>query len=56
MPTGQIYICLVDGTGARLIPGRIFTTGQAIPVASAPKLLLTLGNASVHMKVNGAPI
>jgi cytoskeletal protein RodZ len=55
-PTGTVYVCLVDGTGKKLIPGTIFTTGQTIPTQTAPKLLLTLGNASVTMKVNGSPV
>jgi cytoskeleton protein RodZ len=55
-PTGQVYVCLVDGTGKTLIPGLIFNTGQTIPVKTASKLLLTLGNASVQMKVNGVTV
>jgi hypothetical protein len=56
VPTGTVYVCLVDGAGRRLIPGRIFAPGQAIPTHTARKLLLTLGNASVQMKVNGAEV
>lgn len=56
VPTGSVYVCLVDGSGKKLIPGRIFAGGQQIPTETAPKLLLTLGNASVRMKVNGAPV
>jgi cytoskeleton protein RodZ len=53
VPTGQIYVCLVTGTGRKLIPGVIYSAGQTIPTQRAGKLLLTLGNASVTMKVNG---
>jgi cytoskeleton protein RodZ len=53
VPTGQVYVCLVDGTGRKLIPGRIFAAGQTVPAQTSRKLLLTLGNASVRMKVNG---
>jgi hypothetical protein len=56
VPTGQVYVCLVDGAGNKLIPGRIFSAGQTIPTKTAPKLLLTLGNASVTMKVNGSDV
>jgi cytoskeleton protein RodZ len=52
-PTGTVYVCLVDGTGKKLINEQTFALGQTIPVESAPKLLLTLGNASVTMKVDG---
>jgi cytoskeleton protein RodZ len=55
-PTGTVYVCLVDGAGKKLIPGQIFGAGQTIPTETAPTLLLTLGNASVHMKVNGSPV
>jgi hypothetical protein len=53
VPTGSVYVCLVDGGGRKVIPGQIFASGQTIPVATASKLLLTLGNNSVQMKVNG---
>lgn len=56
VPTGAVYVCLVDATGKRLIPGQIFNVGQTVPVVTAPKLLLTLGNAAVKMKVNGAAV
>jgi len=55
-PTGAVYVCVVDGAGKKLIPGQIFSVGQTIPSESAPKLLLTLGNDSVRMKVNGATV
>jgi cytoskeleton protein RodZ len=53
MPTGAVYVCLVDGKGKTLIPGRIFDVGQTVPSETARKLLLTLGNNSVQMKVDG---
>ena len=56
VPTGAVYVCLVDGHGNRLIPGQIFNVGQTIPTKTSSKLLLTLGNASVRMKVNGVSV
>jgi transcriptional regulator with XRE-family HTH domain len=56
VPTGAVYVCLVDGHGKRLIPGEIFNVGQTIPTKTSSKLLLTLGNASVKMKVNGVSV
>jgi len=56
VPTGTVYVCLVDGTGKKLIPGQIFSSGQTIPTETASKMLLTLGNNAVQMKVNGAPV
>jgi transcriptional regulator with XRE-family HTH domain len=56
VPTGAVYVCLVDAHGKRLIPGEIFNVGQTIPTKTSSKLLLTLGNASVRMKVNGVSV
>jgi cytoskeleton protein RodZ len=54
--TGQVYVCLVDGSGRQLIPGQIFDTGQKIPTETRDKLLLTLGNAAIKITANGAPV
>ena len=56
VPTSSVYVCLEDGNGKKLIPGVIFTSGQSIPTETAKKLMLTLGNDSVLMKVNGKPV
>jgi hypothetical protein len=56
VPTGTVYVCLEDGAGRPLIRGTIFNVGQTIPTFTRDKLLLTLGNASVQMKVNGKPV
>jgi cytoskeleton protein RodZ len=56
VPTGTVYACLVNGSGVKLINERTFATGQTVPTERAPKLLLTLGNASVQMKVNGKTV
>ncbi len=53
VPTGAVYVCLVNDKGKQLIPGRIFDSGQTIPTETGRKLLLTLGNNSVQMKVDG---
>jgi cytoskeleton protein RodZ len=56
VPKGTVYVCLVDGAGKKLIPGQIFSAGQTIPTKTASKMLLTLGNNSVQMKVNGTNV
>jgi cytoskeletal protein RodZ len=58
VPTGPtpVYVCLVDGSGKKLIPGEIFNVGQRIPTKTSSKLLVTFGNASVKMKVNGVTV
>jgi cytoskeletal protein RodZ len=53
VPTGALYVCLVNGAGKKLINQQIFTAGQTIRPERARKLLLTLGNASVTMTANG---
>jgi cytoskeleton protein RodZ len=53
IPTGQVYVCVVDGSGRKLIPGLTYSAGETIPIETADKLLLTLGNNAVTMKVNG---
>jgi hypothetical protein len=54
--TSSVYVCLEDGNGNVLIPGVTFAAGSAIPVKSAKKLLLTLGNDAVQMKINGKSV
>ncbi len=54
--TGRVYVCLVNGSGHKLIPGLVYNAGQTIPVKTAPKLLLTLGTNAVQMKVNGVSV
>jgi hypothetical protein len=56
VPTGPVYVCLVNGAGKKLIYERTFDPGQRIPTERGGKLLLTLGNASVHMTVDGRPV
>jgi hypothetical protein len=56
IPTGRVYVCLVDGSGHPLIPGQIFSPGQTVPTETKDKLLLTLGNNAVQMKVNGKSV
>ena len=51
-----VYVCLLNGTGRKLIPGLSYASGQTIPVKTAPKLLLTLGNNAVQMRVNGKQV
>jgi len=56
VPTSSIYVCVEDGNGKKLIPGLLFAAGQTIPTETAPKLMITLGNPSVQMKVNGKTV
>ncbi len=53
VPTGNVYVCVVNGAGQKLINEQTYAAGQTIPTETAAKLLVTLGNNSVQMKVNG---
>ncbi|HEY1509144.1 MAG TPA: helix-turn-helix domain-containing protein [Solirubrobacteraceae bacterium] len=56
VPTATVYVCVVNGAGTKLIAGQVFAAGQTIPTEKATKLLITLGNSSVDMKVNGKTV
>jgi hypothetical protein len=56
VPTGTVYVCLVDGGGKKLINAQIFALGQTIPTQKANHLLLTLGNNSVKVAVDGRSV
>jgi cytoskeleton protein RodZ len=56
VPTATVYVCVENGAGAKLIAGRTFAAGETIPTEKAGKLLITLGNSSVQMKVNGKTV
>ena len=56
VPTDTVYVCLVNGSGNKLIDEQTYSPRQTIPTETAGKLLLTLGRAGVQMKVNGQPV
>jgi cytoskeleton protein RodZ len=56
VPTATVYVCVENGAGTKLIAGRVFAAGETIPTEKASKLLITLGNSSVQMKVNGKAV
>jgi cytoskeletal protein RodZ len=56
VPTGTVYVCLVDGHGRKLIPGRTLSAGQKLPVQVGKTLLLTVGNNAVTITANGAKV
>jgi hypothetical protein len=56
IPTGAVYVCLENGARKVLVPGLTYDVGQTIPTKTAKEFLLTLGNTSVQMKINGKPV
>jgi cytoskeleton protein RodZ len=53
VPTGTVYVCLVDGTGKKLIPGLTLTAGNSSKVFTARRFRITLGNAEAQLRLNG---
>lgn len=53
--TAPVYVCLVNGRGKFLIFEKTYAPGQTIPTFKQKRMLLTLGNANVQVKVNGKP-
>jgi cytoskeleton protein RodZ len=53
-PTGPVYVCLISATGAKLIPGVILQPGSNQPTYHSHRFLLTLGNASAHLFIDGS--
>jgi hypothetical protein len=56
VPTSSLYVCAVNGAGKKLINEQTFQPGQTIPTLTGQKLLITLGNNSLQMKVNGKTV
>ena len=55
-PTAPVYVCLVNGRGRDLIFEKTYTVGDTIPTFTEHRMLLTLGNANVQVKVNGKAV
>lgn len=53
VPTGPVYVCLADGAGRTLIPGRTLTPGRPSALFTGARFLVRLGNSAVRLRVNG---
>ena len=53
VPTGQLYVCLRDAAGRRLLDGVILQPGAATKTFRSSKFRLSLGNSEVRLFVNG---
>ena len=56
VPTGAVYVCLVNGGGRKLINARNYAVGETIPTEKANHLLLTLGNNAIKLTVDGRSV
>jgi cytoskeleton protein RodZ len=54
-PSAVVYVCLIGDDGRRLIPGVDLQPGQSTPIYHATHFLLTLGNSSVTLLLDGLP-
>lgn len=53
IPTGQVYVCLRDAAGRRLLDGVVLQPGAATRTYRSRRLRLTLGNGDARLVVNG---
>jgi hypothetical protein len=52
-PTSVVYVCLIGDNGRKVIPGVNLQAGESTPTYHAKRFLVTLGNSSVTMLVDG---
>jgi cytoskeleton protein RodZ len=53
VPTGNVYVCLIDDAGRKRIPGETITTTTPRRIYHAKRFLMTVGNSQLRMVVNG---
>jgi hypothetical protein len=53
IPTGNVYVCLVNARGTQVIPGEILTPENAGRVYTSSSFRMTLGNNSIRLRING---
>ncbi len=53
VPTGQLYACLRDAAGRRLLDGVVLQPGAATRTFRSSRFRLSLGNGDVRLFVNG---
>ncbi|HEY1450281.1 MAG TPA: helix-turn-helix domain-containing protein [Solirubrobacteraceae bacterium] len=52
-PSAPIYVCLIGDNGRKAIPGEELQAGTSTPTYHAHRFLLTLGNSSVKLFIDG---
>jgi len=53
--TGAVYVCLLGEGGRKLVDGHTFEAGTGTPVYHGKHFVLTLGNNSVELLIDGKP-
>jgi cytoskeleton protein RodZ len=51
--TGDVYVCLVDAAGKRLIDGATLHAGDRSPRFTGRRMLVSFGTSAVRMRING---
>jgi len=54
-PSAPVYVCLIGDNGRKVIPGTELQPGSTTPTYHARHFVITLGNSSVTMFVDGTP-
>ncbi len=52
-PSAPVYVCLIGDNGRKAIPGEELQPGSSTPTYHAHRFLLTLGNSSVKLYIDG---
>ena len=55
-PTGTVWVCLVDHSGAPLVNGETLTTGDTRGPFKDREMELTLGNGEIRIELNGKQV
>jgi cytoskeleton protein RodZ len=53
VPTGEVWVCLQNANGDRLIPGEILSPGGEQPTFRSRKFTMTFGNGEIDLRING---
>jgi cytoskeleton protein RodZ len=53
IPTGTVYVCLIDDKGKKRIPGQTINPTTTLRTYHAKRFLMTVGNSQLRMRVNG---
>jgi cytoskeletal protein RodZ len=53
VPTGDVWVCLVDSSGDRLLDGQVLASGSPSSTYTSKRFKMTFGNGEVRLKVNG---
>ena len=56
VPSGEVFVCLVDNTGRRLVPGQNLGAGDRRGPYRSRRFRVTFGNGQISMRVNGRTV